>query len=105
MKTNRLILLVALLFAGCATTQVAPTQTTLPGTSEYVYYTDALVNEMWFVLQEHPDQLALVRANVGEVLSAPCWKPFNKTLDLFAKTAGLRAELQRQAIILTLKKL
>jgi hypothetical protein len=98
MYIRLMLALLVFWFAGCATPQ-------LPQTQDYAFYTDALVNELWFVLQDHPDQLELVKANRGERLSAPCWKEYNKTLELFALTPELRQALQWKSIDTVLKKL
>jgi len=104
MRYRKLIPLVVLLFVSC-TTPTTPEQYVLPTTSEYTYYADVLVNEMWFVLQDYPDQIARVRANRGEVLTAECWKNFNKALGALATTPEMRQALQMQAIALVVKKL
>jgi hypothetical protein len=101
MKTKLLLFLV-LLFAGCSNTPTAPQS--LPSTPEYAFYTDALVNEMWFVLLGNPDQEALLRVNVGERLTQPIWTQFNKQLELYGATVGIRQALQARAITLTLSK-
>lgn len=101
MKT-KLILFLVLLFAGCSNTPTVPQS--LPATEEYAFYTDALVSELWFVLIDNPDQAALLHSNVGERLTHPCWAAYNKQLDLYGVTVGIRQALQARAITLTLSK-
>ena len=101
MKT-KLILFLVLLLVGCSNTPTAPQS--IPATPEYAFYTATLANEMWFVLHNHPDQEALLRVNAGERLTQSCWDGYNKQLELYGITVGIRQALQARAIDLTLSK-
>jgi hypothetical protein len=103
MRYRHWILLLVLPFVGCTTVDTA-LPANLPATPEFVYYTDVLANTMWFVLQEHPEQAAVLSGNHGELLQSSCWNDFNKSLGTMAVTPEQRQALQIQAIAETLSK-